>query len=283
VTPPAATSTARRAQSPRRARRAQATRAVATRVAPRIPRRVSGPARGRSAVRARPRPRRAAPQPLRLRLVAFAATLPDRGIVDRLVRGRAWIAVVGTLLIGLVAMQVSLLKLNAGIGSDVERAAALERTNGELRAQVSQLESGERIQENAAGLGMIMPPAGQISYLRAGGPAAAGAAQALHDQRFNDVSKVQPLPGEGDPSATDPVAANGPSTTGSNSTDSTSTTSSTDSSSSSGASSTDSTSTTSSSDSSSGTATTSTDSSGGGSSSGSSGSGSSSDSTGSGQ
>ncbi|MDQ6915553.1 MAG: hypothetical protein M3155_07055, partial [Actinomycetota bacterium] len=161
-----------------------------------------------------------------------------RGIVDRLVRGRAWIAVVGTLLIGLVAMQVSLLKLNAGMGGDIERAAALERTNGELRAQVSQLESGERVQENAAGLGMIMPPAGQISYLRAGGPAAAGAtAQALHDQRFNDVSKVQPLLGEGDPSASQPRTGNATTSTNSSSSSSGSTDSSSSGTSSSGSSS----------------------------------------------
>jgi cell division protein FtsB len=261
VTPPAATPTARRDQAPRRARRASGAAAVATRVAPRIPRRVSGPARGRAAVRPRPRPQ---VPPLGARLVAFATTLPDRGIVDRLVRGRAWIAVLGTLLIGLVAMQVSLLKLNAGIGTDVERAAALERTNGELRAQVSELESGERVQENAAGLGMIMPPAGQITYLRAGGPAAAGAtAQALHDQRFNDLSKAQALPGEGDPTASQPTADSGTSSTDSSSTGSGSTYSS----SSSSAGSTDS--------SSSGTATTSTDpSSSGGSSTGTTSSGS---------
>jgi hypothetical protein len=194
--------------------------------------------------------------------------------------------VVGTLLIGLVAMQVSLLKLNAGIGGDVERAAALERTNGELRAQVSELESGERVQENAAGLGMIMPPAGQITYLRAGGPAAAGAtAQALHDQRFNDLSKAQALPGEGDPTASQPPTASGTSSTDSSQTGTTGTSStgsgsgssspsgSTDSSSSGGGSSDSSSSSSGSSgstdSSSSGTATTSTDpSSSGGSSSG---------------
>jgi hypothetical protein len=176
---------ARRSSGPLKARAAAS---VATRVATRIPRRVSGPARARTA-----------PQPLGVRLAAFATTLPDRSIVDRLVRGQGWIALVGTLLIGLVAMQVSLLKLNAGIGSSVERAAALERSNGELRAQVSQLESGERIQDKAASLGMIMPPAGQISYLRAGrGSTAGAAAEALRQQSFNDPSKAQPLPGEGD-------------------------------------------------------------------------------------
>ena len=221
MSPPAATAAARRARR----------RPSARTVAPRIPRRVSGPLRARTA----PRARASVALPLGVRLAAFASTLPDRGIVDRMVRGRAWIAVVGTLLIGLVAMQVSLLKLNAGIGTDVERAAGLERTNGELRAQVSELESGARIQEQVGGLGMVMPPAGQISYLTAGGQGtAAAAAGALADQRFNDPSKAQPLPGGGagsDASALLGTTATGAgaSSTGSSSTDSSSTTSSTDS------------------------------------------------------
>jgi hypothetical protein len=180
-------------------------RSVRRTVAPRVARRVSGPLRGRAAAALRP-----APAPLGPRLVAFASALPDRSLVDRLVRGRWWIAVVGTLLIGLVAMQVSLLKLNAGIGRAVERSAALERANGELRAQVSRLQSGEGIQERAAALGMVMPPPGQISYLRAQGPRdAAAAALALGQQRFNDPAKALALPGDaaaGDPWAAVPTA-----------------------------------------------------------------------------
>jgi hypothetical protein len=186
-----------------------ATRTVRRTATPRAPRRVSGPSGGRSAAGraatalavALPRPQVA---PLGPRLVAFASTLPDRSIVDRMVRGRLWIGVLGFLLIGLVAMQVSLLKLNAGIGQAVERSSALERTNGELRAQVSQLEASERIQQNAAALGMVMPPAGQISYLRRGGGTAAAAA-ALRDGRFNDPAKASPLPGANQPP--DPLAA----------------------------------------------------------------------------
>lgn len=187
-----------------------ATRTVRRSATPRAPRRVSGPSGGRSAAGraatalavALPRPQVA---PLGPRLVAFASTLPDRSIVERMVRGRLWIGVLGFLLIGLVTMQVSLLKLNAGIGQAVERSSALERTNGELRAQVSQLEASERIQQNAAALGMVMPPAGQISYLRGTAGAAAAAAAALRDGRFNDPAKASPLPGANHPP--DPIAA----------------------------------------------------------------------------
>jgi cell division protein FtsL len=174
-------------------------RTVRRSAAPRVSRRVSGPAGGRAAAAAAalPRPQLA---PLGPRLVAFATTLPDRSIVDRMVRGRVWIGVLGILLIGLVFTQVSLLKLNAGIGSAVERGAALDRANGELRAQVSQLESGERIQERAAALGMILPPAGQISYVRTRGRDDVGpAVSALGEGRFNDPAKANALPGSEDP------------------------------------------------------------------------------------
>jgi hypothetical protein len=194
ATPPGATSRASGRVSAR-----HATRTVRRGAAPRASRRISGPAAGLAV--ALPRPQVA---PLGPRLVAFASTLPDRSVVERMVRGRVWIGVLAFLLIGLVAMQVSLLKLNAGIGSAVERSSALERANGELRAQVSQLESGERIQENAAALGMVMPPAGQISYLRSGrGPG--DAAAALREGVFNDPARAIPLPGTDEPP--DPLAA----------------------------------------------------------------------------
>jgi cell division protein FtsL len=251
VSPPAATAAGRtkgrKAPAKGRVSRAQArpnaghgARTPRRSPAPRIARRVSGPARGpgRAATAAAavlPRPQLA---PLGPRLVAFASTLPDRSFVDRMVRGRVWIGVLGVLLIGLVFTQVSLLKLNAGIGSAVERGAALERTNGELRAQVSQLESGERIQERAAALGMILPPAGQISYVRPqGGGDVNAAVDALDEGRFNDLSKAISLPGTDappDPITTalttgDGTAANDEEASSQDSTDSADSTGSTDS------------------------------------------------------
>ena len=93
--------------------------------------------------------------------------LPDHRLVDRLVRGRVWIPLIGFLLIGIVFMQVSMLKLNAGIGNDVEKSSTLERTNGELRADLAKLEAGERIQQAASKFGMVMPAPDQVKYLKA--------------------------------------------------------------------------------------------------------------------
>jgi len=107
--------------------------------------------------------------PAPLRLAHAARGLPDSPFIDRLLAGRVWVAVVAIALIGIVFMQVSLLRLNAGIGESVERQANLERQNAALRADVSSLSAGPRIQEVAGGLGMLMAPAGDVRYLDVGG------------------------------------------------------------------------------------------------------------------
>jgi hypothetical protein len=106
-----------------------------------------------------------APMPAPLRLAHAARGLPDSPFIDRLLAGRVWVAVVAIALIGIVFMQVSLLRLNAGIGESVERQASLERQNAAFRAEVSSLSGGPRIQEVASRLGMVMAPAGDVRYL----------------------------------------------------------------------------------------------------------------------
>jgi hypothetical protein len=134
-------------------------------VAPRHPRRVSGPI-----VRPVPVPAgRAAALPRHGGSGVFERlrALPEHRIVDRLLRGRAWIWLIGVMLGGIVAMQVSLLGLNSGISRAVEQSGALERENADLEAAVAQLSSGERIQSAALAEGMVTPPAGEVAYLGA--------------------------------------------------------------------------------------------------------------------
>jgi cell division protein FtsB len=88
-------------------------------------------------------------------------------LVDRLLRGRAWVAIVGVLLAGIVFLNVSLLELNRGIAKSDAQAAALERTNSSLRERVAKLDSGERIQQLAAASGFVMPQPGDVNYVRA--------------------------------------------------------------------------------------------------------------------
>jgi hypothetical protein len=87
-------------------------------------------------------------------------------VIDRLLRSRAWIWALGALLGGIVAMQVSLLKLNSGISRAVETTTTLERQNAGLEQDIARLSRTDRIQTGAASLGMVLPPAGDVGYLR---------------------------------------------------------------------------------------------------------------------
>jgi len=146
---------------------------------------VSGPARPRAARRGR--------ATLGARALAGLRGLPDTAVVVRLVRGRLWIGLVACLLLGLVAMQVSLLKLNAGIGRAVQQGANLERRNGELRAEISRLGAEERIQSMGARLGLIMPDAGRVTYLSSrGGQDATAAIGALRASRLGPAVAAPP-------------------------------------------------------------------------------------------
>jgi cell division protein FtsL len=93
--------------------------------------------------------------------------VPDARVLDRLLRGRAWIALIAVALLGIVFMQVSLLKLNAGISQAVAQSDLLERQNSQLRAAVSGLDAEARIQETAQLTGLKMPLAGDVRYLDA--------------------------------------------------------------------------------------------------------------------
>ena len=127
------------------------------------PRRVSGPARGRGA--AAP----AAPAAPFAHVLGGIRAVGDSRLLDRLIRGQGWVVLLAVLLMGIVALQVMLLKLNTGIGQAIERAGTLERQNADLRGEVSALSSEERIQRVALEQGMLMPPAGEVRYVEARG------------------------------------------------------------------------------------------------------------------
>jgi cell division protein FtsL len=143
---------------------------------PRTSRRISGPTRPPRAAVAGAAAGRA---PLSLRLGSTAMRVGDARVLDRLVRGRAWIALIAVGLMGIVFMQVSMLRLNAGISRAVTAADTLERQNSTMRADISELDSGERIQDVAAKLGMVTPDAGDVRYLDAARADAGRAAAAI--------------------------------------------------------------------------------------------------------
>ena len=111
--------------------------------------------------------------------------------MDRVVRSRAWVVVVGFGLIGIVAMQVSMLKLNSGIGRAVDTVATLERSNATLKADISRLSSGDRIQAAAGVRGYRMPEPADVTFLTAGDLRSDGF-QAARKMRAPDASIAGP-------------------------------------------------------------------------------------------
>src|SRR3954468_18859542 len=141
------------AAAPARASRAKATQhAKAAQHGKAAPRRRPAPGRRR------PAPRRvsggsaaavALPLPVRVLNAPFtrAARRRTSGVLDALLAGRGWIAVVFVLLVGIVFFNVDLLRMNREIAANADRIAVLKRTIARDRLDVARLASTQRIQE----------------------------------------------------------------------------------------------------------------------------------------
>jgi hypothetical protein len=151
-------------------------------------RRVSGPARKPVAVPRRA-PRRTSGPARPARALDWVRALPEHRLLDRLIGGRIWIVLLGTLLAGIVTLQLSMLKLNAGIGHAIERSAALEQRNATLRASISRLSDSSRVVAEATRMGLVMPPQGSPRYRTA---SADDARAALMTMRVPNATTIVP-------------------------------------------------------------------------------------------
>jgi hypothetical protein len=120
------------------------------------------PPRTRAPAR-RPAPKRApaSPRP-KLALVAGHAAvavrqLPDSGLVVRMTRGRAWIAVLTVLLVGIVGLNVATLSFGASSGKIDEQITSLEQEISMLEGREAKYFSTARIRNEAASAGLAMP------------------------------------------------------------------------------------------------------------------------------
>jgi hypothetical protein len=134
-------------------------RATAERSAPSRARRISGPVTA-------PRPAtNESGNGIALRVFVGLRSIPDHSLLDRLVRGRMWIPLLGVLLAGVVATQVEVLRLNASMGHALHQSASLLVRNEALRASVAELSDDARIERLAAGMGMVMPGPTTLSFV----------------------------------------------------------------------------------------------------------------------
>ncbi len=87
-------------------------------------------------------------------------------MLDNLLYGRGWIAIVFVLLAGIVFFNVDLLQMNRDIATTAETAGEVKRENAKLRTEIARLGSSERIQQVAAEAGLVLPAPGEVRYLR---------------------------------------------------------------------------------------------------------------------
>jgi len=105
--------------------------------------------------------------------------LPDSSLIVRMTRGRAWIAVLGVLLVGIVALNVVTLSVTAIQGHVEANLLALDQENPFLRSREAQVSSAVRVRHDAAVLGLIAATADGPTSIDATPRDAAIAAQRL--------------------------------------------------------------------------------------------------------
>jgi hypothetical protein len=168
--------------APAPARRSPARKAP-TRKAPTRSKASARTAPARAPRRARPSSRAAAVGgqliPFAGRTAVAVGQLPDSGLMVRMTRGRAWIAVLGLLLVGIVALNVVTLSFAASTGKIDAAITALDQENPILRGLDARKTSPGPIRQAAAPLGLAMPASEEIHFVDAGPDDVATAAARL--------------------------------------------------------------------------------------------------------
>jgi hypothetical protein len=99
---------------------------------------------------------------------AVAVTqLPESGLIHRLTRGRAWIGVLGVLLVGIVALNVVTLSFAASAGKVDTRITELSKENSVLQNRDSQHYGQAQMLHEATKLGLAMPTEAEPQLLSA--------------------------------------------------------------------------------------------------------------------
>jgi cell division protein FtsL len=135
-----------------------------------------------------------------MRLLLGVRSLPDHSLLDRIVRGRVWIPVLGVLLAGIVFTQVEVLRLNASMGQALRQNSTLAIRNQALRVSVAELSDQTRIERLAARMGMVMPGPTTLSFVP-GNPSVTSAVQNIHAPAPDQFVAQLPSPASSDTTA----------------------------------------------------------------------------------
>lgn len=102
------------------------------------------------------------------RTAGAVGDLADSGVVVGMARGRAWIAILSVLLGGIVAINVAGLSLSTSGSKTAAKIDALKRENSVLRGRAANRLSNDKVSAAAARLGLAVPPADAVGYLKSG-------------------------------------------------------------------------------------------------------------------
>jgi hypothetical protein len=105
--------------------------------------------------------------PIAVNTASAVRGLPDSSLIVRLTRGRAWIAVLGVLLAGIVGLNVVTLSLAANVGHIDQNIQALDEENSVLRFRDAQRSGASRIRHDAAALGLSAAAVDQVGLVQA--------------------------------------------------------------------------------------------------------------------
>ena len=162
---------------------------AATAPARRAPARTGAPGRRGVAAPKRPVavPRRAPAQRSGFAAAAVGAVsgIADSPLVLGLTRSRLWIGVLGSLLVGIVALNVMALSFNAASSETAGLSDELREQNSALRADIADGLSNERLQSAAVRIGLVMPQAASALMLT---PSSADADEAARRLRRGDFT-----------------------------------------------------------------------------------------------
>lgn len=119
--------------------------------------------------------------------------IADSGLVFRLTRGRLWIGLLGTLLVGIVGLNVVALSFSATSSEAAGKAEELRRQNSALEAQLASMLSADELEQVADDLGLHVPVPGAIRYVKSSPDDAAVAAKRLKDGELSAATTPAPV------------------------------------------------------------------------------------------
>lgn len=127
--------------------------------------------------------------------VGAVSGIADSPLVLGLTKSRLWIGVLGSLLVGIVALNVMALSFNAGSSKTAGLSDQLREENSALRADIADGLSNERLQTAADRIGLVMPEAAATLMLTPGaGDAEAAAARLRQGEITVGSTYVVPSP-----------------------------------------------------------------------------------------